>query len=184
MIGINYSYPVSFFSELSDDDSEIDQSENIAHSDSNDDSGMDTPKKNPQLKDFDKCGKTQRREIVLPIINLITKICAERNTTFNALAGSAGRLYFNGDGVALENAKDFANMYQIISNNQNPFPDHKVSDDKALYLREKIIDLGRSNWQDLRDKVGHDTIPSRYHMDKYAKSLLPEIGKKFPTENI
>ena len=49
MIGINYSYPVSFFSELSDDDSEIDQSENIAHSDSNDDSGMDTPKKNPQL---------------------------------------------------------------------------------------------------------------------------------------
>ena len=62
--------------------------------------------------------KTQRREIVLPIINLITKICAERNTTFNALAGSAGRLYFNGDGVALENAQDFANMYQIISNMQ------------------------------------------------------------------
>ena len=48
---------------MSDDDSDISQTENIAHSDSNDDSGMDTPKKNPQLKDFDKCGKTQRREM-------------------------------------------------------------------------------------------------------------------------
>ena len=78
----------------------------------------------------------------------------------------------NGSG----NSLDFAHMYDRISKNENPYISHKIPVEKALYLQEKIHDLGRSSMVTLRDVCGEDIIPSRYAIDKLKAELLPELG--------
>ena len=123
---------------------------------------------------FSQLGATRKRDILKPYLNSLIQLCDKRSATFNEIMGSIGRLYMNTVG----NSTDFSNMYDMISKNENPFADKKISTESAIFLRENISDLGRTNMKLLRDKCGNDIIPSRYEMDKYVKenNLLPELG--------
>ena len=124
------------------------------------------------IKMFSLLSKTRKRELLMPFLKSILQFCNDRSASFNEIMGSIGRLYMNGDG----NSVDFSNMYDRISQNENPYISHKLSSDKALFLQENIHDLGRSNMSTLRNICGEEIIPSRYQLDKFKAELLPELG--------
>ena len=130
-----------------------------------------SPAKRPRgrpRKDFNELGATQKRTRLDAAFKLCTQLAKEMGITMNEVLGNIGKRHYFGENYD----KDYGQMYDKISKNENPFAENKMSVDKALYLKE-TCDMNREQWETWRAACKGEDLPSRYAMDNLKKKLLP-----------
>ena len=121
---------------------------------------------------FQDLGATQKRTRLDAAFKLCTQLADEMGITMNEVLGNIGKRHYFGSNYD----KDFGQMYDRISRNDNPFKDSKMTVEKALFLKESC-DMSRENWEQWRDACDGVDIPTRYAMDKLKVELLPKHSK-------
>ena len=169
-------------------DPEQQASEELEDTEESDDESVQQPPKKrargrPALP-FSKSGKRSRQKKLDEVYNLCIELSKKYDISFNEILGTTGARWYNGEG----GNSDFAEMYQNISQNENPFATKKVSPEKALFVNE-TCDIGRSTYETLRNTYSEANLPSRHAIEKVKKTLLlPKYdfcnGVRHPLKNV